>query len=322
MPDKKIIQIKNLKKYYPLPRKEIFQKPVYLKAVNDISFEIYEGETFGLVGESGCGKSTTGHLLIRLLESTDGRILFEEEDITHAKGSQLINLRKKMQIIFQDPYGSLNPRKKIGWILEEPLRVNQIGTPKERKEKIIEMLPLIGFDKTFLQRYSHELSGGQRQRVGILNALMLNPKFIVADEAVSALDVSVQSQILNLMKKLQHSFGLTYLFISHDLNVVHYMSDRIGVMYLGKIVETADVHDLYSNPLHPYTRSLLASIPEIHNTQKREKIILKGDIPNPSSLPPGCPFYTRCPDAMNQCKEIPPKTTHQGARHYVSCHLY
>ncbi|HOO75096.1 MAG TPA: ATP-binding cassette domain-containing protein [Tepiditoga sp.] len=304
--DKYILEIKDLKKYYKLPRKKIFESPKFLKAVNGVSFKVERGETFGLVGESGCGKSTVGQTIVRLHNSTEGNIIFNGRDITNISGKPLKELRKDLQIIFQDPYSSLNPKKKIGWILEEPLKVHKISGSSERKSRVFSMLEKAGFDKSFASRYPGELSGGQRQRIAILVSLMLNPELIIADEPVSALDVSVQSQILNLMKDLQKDMNLTYIFISHDLNVIYYMSDKIAVMYLGEIVEYGDSESVYKNPKHPYTVSLFSAIPDLDNKDKK-RIILSGDIPDPVNPPQGCPFYTRCPYVMDKCKTVKPE---------------
>lgn len=319
---KNLIEVKDLKKYFPAKRKKIREKKRYVKAVDGVSFTIKEGETLGLVGESGCGKSTTGQALIRLIEPTNGEIIFNGKNITHGKSILKDLVRKEMQIIFQDPYSTLNPRKKIGWTLKEPLVINKIGTIKEQDKKIDEMLDVVGFDSSYRKRYPHELSGGQRQRIGIARALMLNPQFIVADEPVSALDVSVQSQVLNLMKDLQTKFDLTYLFISHDLNVVEYLSDRVAVMYLGKIIEISDVDEIYRKPLHPYTQSLLSSIPSTKVDDDKERIILEGDVPSPLNPPSGCSFHPRCPQAMDICSKQEPIFKEISNGHKVSCHLY
>src|SRR6056297_821786 len=319
---KNLLEVKNLKKYFPAKRKKIREKKRYVKAVDGISFTIKEGETLGLVGESGCGKSTAGQALIRLIEPTSGEIIFNDKNITYGKKILKDLVRKEMQIIFQDPYSTLNPRKKIGWTLREPLVINKVGTLKEQNKKIDEMLDVAGFDSTYRKRYPHELSGGQRQRIGIARALMLNPQFIVGDEPVSALDVSVQSQVLNLMKDLQTKFDLTYLFISHDLNVVEYLSDRVAVMYLGKIIEISDVDEIYRKPLHPYTQSLLSSIPSTKIENDKERIILEGDVPSPLNPPSGCPFHPRCAQAMDICSKKEPIYREISKDHKVSCHLY
>jgi len=314
-----LIKVTNLKKHYPIKRTKLFKSPGSVKALNGITFSIYKGETFGLVGESGSGKSTAGHTIVKLFESSGGKIIYKNRDITNLKGKALKELRKDIQIVFQDTYGSLNPRKTVEWILKEPLRAHGI---KENTDELIgEYLELVGLDETFLKRYPHELSGGQRQRIGILGALILKPDFIVADEPVSALDVSVQAQILNLLKELQEKLGLTYLFISHDLNVVHYLCDRIAVMYLGEIVETACAEELYKKPLHPYTISLLSAIPG-KGINNGNRIILKGDAPNPVNPPVGCPFHPRCFKKMDICSRINPGEIEVSENHRVKCHLY
>lgn len=317
-----VIEAKNLCKYFPVSKKTPWEEKKFVKAVDGVSFAIKEGETFGLVGESGCGKSTTGFMLNGLITPTSGEIDFENENMAELKGKKGQIRRKNMQIIFQDPYSSLNPRKKIGSILEEPLIIHKQGNKIERKKKVSEMFEIVGFDSKMQNRLPYELSGGQRQRVGIARALMLNPKFIICDEPVSALDVSVQSQILNLMEELQVEFNLTYLFISHDLNVVYHMSDRVAVMYLGKIVEMATVDEIYKNPLHPYTISLLSAVPSYGAEPNAEKIILTGDVPNPANPPKGCAFHPRCPQVMNICKQVAPTNKEIGKGHFTSCHLY
>lgn len=319
---KYLIEVNNLKKYYPLPNRKLFEDKKYSKAVDGISFNIKEKEIFGIVGESGSGKSTTGKMLMKLIDATEGEIKFDGKDITKLKAKELRRLRNEFQIVFQDPYSALNPRKKIGWILEEPLRIQGIKNKVEREKRVAEILKLLGFDESFKSKYPHELSGGQRQRVVIGCALMLNPKFIVADEPVSALDVSVQAQILNFMKELHEKFGLTFLFISHNLNVVHYMCDRVGVMYLGKLVEIGDVEEIYDSPLHPYTEALISAIPNL-NDKKTDNVIINGEISNTSQIPVGCPFHTRCPKALEICKRVEPEMENisSGSReHFVKCH--
>jgi len=291
---KSILEVKNLKKYFPVVG-GVFSKPIaWVKAVDDISFNIFEGETFSLVGESGSGKTTTGKTILKLLEPTAGQIIAEDIDITNYSASEMRPLRRDMQIIFQDPYGSLNPRLPVGEIIREPLFVHRVGNKKEQEEKAIETMKVVGLRPEYLRRYPHEFSGGQRQRIGIARAIVLNPKFIVADEPVSALDASIQSQVLNLLMDLQQKLSLTYLFIAHNLAVVRHVSDRIGVMYLGKLMEIANTQELFNNPLHPYTQALLSAIPIPDPEIKKERIILAGDIPSPINPPSGCVFRTRC----------------------------
>lgn len=316
-----LVEINNLKKYFPKKKGLFGKNTTFVKAVDDISFSIKKGETLGLVGESGCGKSTTGRIIMKLLDATEGKIFFEGKDITHLNDDEIRSMRKDFQMVFQDPYASLNPRLKVGEIIEEPLLIH--GYPKDKlKERVEYLLEVVGLSAYHADRYPHEFSGGQRQRIGIARALAINPKLIVADEPVSALDVSIQSQILNLLKDLQEEFGLTYLFIAHDLSVVEHISDRVGVMYLGKIVELTDKETLYRNPLHPYTKALMSAVPIPDPTIKRERIILKGDIPSPSNPPSGCTFHTRCPFAMEQCKLDVPALQEVEEGHFVSCHLY
>ncbi len=322
MSDKKIIlEVKNLKKYFPVLG-GVFSRPVaWVKAVDDVSFHIYEGETFSLVGESGSGKTTTGKTILKLHEPTSGHILFEGTDISDYSPSQMRPLRRDMQIIFQDPYGSLNPRLPVGEIIREPLVVHKIGTKKEQEERVIEIMKLVGLRPEYLHRYPHEFSGGQRQRIGIARAVVLNPKFIVADEPVSALDASIQAQVLNLLLELQQKLALTYLFIAHNLAVVRHVSDRVGVMYLGHLMEVADTKELFDRPLHPYTQALLSAIPIPDPDVKKERIILQGDIPSPINPPSGCPFRTRCMYAKPVCAEKTPPLIDIGDGHYVSCHF-
>jgi oligopeptide transport system ATP-binding protein len=316
-----LVEVKNLKKYFPKKKGLFGGKQTYVKAVDDVSFTIHKGETLGLVGESGCGKSTTGRMLMKLLDPTEGQIVFEGKEISGLNDNQIRELRKEFQMVFQDPYASLNPRMKVGEIIAEPLIVH--GYPKEEREaRVQHLLEVVGLSAYHADRYPHEFSGGQRQRVGIARALAVNPKLIIADEPVSALDVSIQSQILNLLKDLQEEFQLTYLFIAHDLSVVEHISDRVGVMYLGKIVELTDKETLYREPLHPYTKALLSAVPVPNPRLKRDRIILKGDIPSPSNPPSGCTFHTRCPFAKEECKQKVPKLKEISNGHYVSCHLY
>jgi len=316
-----LVEVKNLKKYFPKKKGILGGKPSFVKAVDDVSFTINKGETLGLVGESGCGKSTTGRMLMRLLDPTEGQIIFDGDDISSLNENQLRDKRKEFQMVFQDPYASLNPRMKVGDIIEEPLIVH--GYPKEeRVQRVQQLLEVVGLSAYHADRFPHEFSGGQRQRIGIARALAVNPKLIIADEPVSALDVSIQSQILNLLKDLQEEFQLTYLFIAHDLSVVEHISDRVGVMYLGKIVEIADKDSLYQQPMHPYTKALLSAVPVPNPRLKRERILLKGDIPSPSNPPSGCTFHTRCPFATEECKKTAPKLKEMADGHFVSCHLY
>ncbi len=321
-----LLQVRNLKMHFPITRGIIFQRRVgSIKAVDGISFDLRRGETLGLVGESGCGKSTTGRAILRLYEPTSGEVIFEGQDLTKMKPSDLRRMRRKMQMIFQDPYASLNPRMTVGSIIGEPLEVHNIGNNrKERQERVQELLRIVGLNPYFINRYPHEFSGGQRQRIGIARALAVNPSFIVCDEPISALDVSIQAQIINLLEDLQQELGLTYLFIAHDLSVVRHISDRIAVMYLGKIVELADRDELYENPLHPYTKALLSAvpIPDPKVERKRQRIILEGDVPSPANPPKGCNFCTRCPQVMDICREYEPSFTDLGDGHFVACFLY
>ena len=324
MPDDKktLIEAKDLSKIFVSKSTMLGAKPLVVRAVNSVSFSICEGETFGLVGESGCGKTTTGRLLIRLLDPTSGSILYDGRDIAALNEKEMRALRQELQIIFQDPFSSLNPRMTCVDIISEPLRVHEKTNKAQRRERAYELLNYVGLPKEYGLRYPHEFSGGQRQRIGIARALALRPKFIVCDEPVSALDVSVQAQVLNLIQKLQDDFGLTYLFIAHGLNVVKYISDRIGVMYLGSILEMAPSEDLYRSPLHPYTRSLISAIPDSDVDHQRQRITLKGDVPSPSQLPSGCPFHTRCDQCMEQCKTEKPAYKEASPGHFVACHLY
>lgn len=317
-----LLTVKNLKKYYPITG-GVFGKEVgVVKAVDDVSFSIKKGETLGLVGESGCGKSTTGRSLLRLNEPTSGEVIFDGKTVTALKKEELRQIRRDMQIVFQDPFASLNPRHNVQRILEEPLIVHSMGSAAERKKKVHQMLEIVGLNSYHAQRYPHQFSGGQRQRIGIARALMLNPKLIVADEPVSALDVSIQSQVLNLMQDLQKEFGLTYLFIAHDLSVVRHISDRVGVMYLGRIAELTTSAKLYDNPLHPYTQALLSAVPAADPDLKKERIILQGDVPSPANPPSGCTFHTRCPYVKDVCKSVRPEFRDAGEGHFVACHLY
>jgi oligopeptide transport system ATP-binding protein len=321
--DEVLVRVENLKKYFPITRGVIFQRTIgHIKAVDDVSFEIYRGETLGLVGESGSGKTTTGRTILQLYRPTAGKVYFEGKDLTKMRGEELRRMRRKMQIIFQDPYASLNPRMTVGSIVGEPLEVHNVAKGKELRERVQELLRLVGLNPYFINRYPHEFSGGQRQRIGVARALALNPSFIVCDEPVSSVDVSIQAQIVNLLEDLQEKFGMAYLFIAHDLSMVRHISDRVAVMYLGKIVELTDRDELYSNPLHPYTQALLSAvpIPDPIVEEKRRRIILKGDIPSPANPPPGCNFSTRCPVAMEVCKEEEPEMREVSSGHSVACH--
>lgn len=316
------MEVRNLKKYFPIQAGLFGKTKSYVKAVDDISFDIYKGETLGLVGESGCGKSTTGRMLVDLLEPTEGRVLFDGTDIRELKKRSRKELSKNIQIIFQDPYASLNPRMTIGEIIKEPMLVNKIAKGEELEKRVLRLLNYVGLASYHKDRYPHEFSGGQRQRVGIARAISVNPKLIVCDEPVSALDVSIQAQVLNLLHDLQSEFDLTYLFIAHGLNVVKHISNRVGVMYLGKLVEIADDKSLYSSPKHPYTQALLSAIPVPDPKKKKERIILSGDVPNPINPPEGCRFHTRCNKCMEICKVKEPKMINLENNHKVACHLY
>jgi oligopeptide transport system ATP-binding protein len=309
-----LLEVKNLVKYF-----EVENSDDVIRAVDDVSFEIIAGETLGLVGESGCGKSTVGRCLLRLVEPTSGEIIFEGKDITNLANKEMQALRREMQIIFQDPYASLNPRLTIRSIVAEPLKIHGIGTRAEQTARVADLLRRVGLDPKYVNRYPHEFSGGQRQRIGIARALALNPKLIICDEPVSALDVSVQAQVVNLLQELQDEFGLTYLFISHGLAVVEHISDRVAVMYLGKIVEICDAPELYSDPLHPYSQALLSAIPVPDPKQKRERIVLHGDVPTPINPPSGCRFRTRCPLAIQQCVDIVPELRELKPGHFAAC---
>jgi len=318
MSEQPILEVRNLQKHFQVGSGKT------LKAVDNLNFAINRGETFGLVGESGCGKSTAGRTIIRLYEATSGEVLFNGENVHQLKGKKLHDFRRQMQMVFQDPYASLNPRMTVGNIIAEGVDIHGMYSGAERKERVIDLLRAVGLNDEHANRFPHEFSGGQRQRIGIARALAIEPQFIIADEPISALDVSVQAQVVNLFKKLQKERGLTYLFIAHDLAMVKHISDRIGVMYLGKLVEVTTSEALYAKPLHPYTQSLLSAIPipdpEIERT--RERIILQGEIPSPLDPPSGCPFRTRCPHAMSVCAEVMPEFKEVEPNHYTACHLY
>jgi oligopeptide/dipeptide ABC transporter ATP-binding protein len=316
-----LIEVENLTKYFPV-RGGVLQRTVAeVKAVENVSLVVRRGETLGLVGESGCGKTTIARMLVRLIEPTSGSIKFEGRDILQAKGANLKNLRREMQIIFQDPFSSLDPRTPVGDSIGEGLLVHGVRDARERHKQVLAIMRKVGLEDYHARRYPHEFSGGQRQRIGIARALVLQPKFLVCDEPVSALDVSIQSQVLNLLKQLQREFGLTYIFIAHNMSVVEHISDRVAVMYLGKMVELADRVELYRNPLHPYTEALLSAIP-VHNPKiKRERVILKGDVPSPLNPPGGCRFHPRCPVAMEICSQVEPSLIDLGGGHLAACHL-
>ncbi|MGD6943241.1 ABC transporter ATP-binding protein [Cytobacillus gottheilii] len=323
MSKKALLEVNNLKQYFPI-KGGVFGGTVnHVKAVDDISFVVYEGETVSVVGESGCGKSTTGRAILRLDDPTSGDILFDGENLLGLNKAKMRKKRKDLQIIFQDPYASLNPRQTVRQILEESLEIQNVVPRKERRQKVEDLLQTVGIGAHQMDRYPHEFSGGQRQRIGIARALSVDPKLVICDEAVSALDVSIQAQVLNLLKELQQKFQLTYLFISHDLGVVRHISDRIIVMYLGKIVEIGDKDSLFENPQHPYTRALLSAIPSINvGEKKKERIILKGDVPSPIDPPAGCRFHTRCPYAMDRCAVEEPKLhSLSEVEHKAACHL-
>ncbi len=320
-----LLDVRNLVMHFPLTQGIIFQRKVgAVQAVDGVSFHVNRGETLGLVGESGCGKSTTGRAILQLYKPTDGQVIFDGKDLTQLNGGDMRKMRRHLQMIFQDPYASLNPRMTVGSIVSEPMQIHNLVPKNERNARVQELLQTVGLNPYFANRYPHEFSGGQRQRIGIARALAANPDFIVCDEPVSALDVSIQAQIVNLLEELQDRLGLTYLFIAHDLSVVRHISDRVAVMYLGKIVELADRNMLYDNPLHPYTKALLSAvpIPDPVIEKKRERIILTGDVPSPINPPSGCHFHTRCPYVMDVCKQVDPILADQGGHHFVACHLY
>lgn len=310
-----LVEIKHLKKYFNVGGQS-------LKAVDDLNLDIYPGETVGLVGESGCGKSTAGRTIIRLYEATDGEVLYNGKDIYKNSGKEMEKVRKEIQLIFQDPYASLNPRMTVEEIIGEPITIHGVLSGKKKRERVLELLSLVGLNPEHISRFPHEFSGGQRQRIGIARALALNPKFIVCDEPISALDVSIQAQVVNLLKDLQKQMGLTYLFIAHDLSMVKYISDRILVMYLGNMMELCESEELYENPLHPYTQALLSAVPIPDPKLKRERIVLQGDVPSPINPPSGCVFRTRCMHAMDICAQKKADWKEVNPGHFVSCHLY
>jgi len=320
----KLVEVKDLRMWFPIVRGVLQRHVADVKAVDGLNFHIYKGETLGLVGESGCGKSTTGRAILQLYQPTTGEVLFRGQNLVRINRGQLRHMRRQMQMIFQDPYASLNPRMTVGNIVGEPLEVHNIGTKAERAERVRELLAVVGLNPYFINRYPHEFSGGQRQRIGVARALAVNPQFIVCDEPISALDVSIQAQIINLLEDLQEQFGLTYLFIAHDLSVVRHISDRIAVMYLGKIMELTTRDELYHNPMHPYTQALLSAvpIPDPAVEEKRQRIILEGDVPTPVNPPKGCNFSTRCPKVMEICRENEPEFCDYGDEHFVACWLY
>lgn len=319
--EKILIDVRHLVKHFPVRSGLLQRVSAWVKAVDDVSFHIYEGETFGLVGESGCGKTTVGRTILRLIPATSGQVIFDGKDIFNLNGAELKKLRRDMQIIFQDPFSSLDPRMPVGESIAEGLKIHTNKSGRERYDIVVEMLARVGLRADHARRYPHEFSGGQRQRIGIARALALRPKMIVCDEPVSALDVSIQAQVLNILRELQKDFGLTYLFIAHNLSVVEHFSERVGVMYLGKMVEVAERDDLYADPLHPYTQALMSAIPIPDPTLTRKRIILEGDVPSPLNPPSGCRFHTRCPLAFDKCRQDEPPLKDYGDGHYAACWL-
>lgn len=316
-----LLEVNQLQKYFPI-QSPFGRTKGYVKAVENIEFNLYQKKTLGIVGESGCGKSTTGRTMLRLTEPTNGTAMYKGKDIFKLKGKELKSIRREMQMVFQDPHSSLNPKKRIGAIIEEPMEIHRIGSKSERMDRAMDLLKKTGIREDQYFRFPHEFSGGQRQRIGIARALAVNPSIIVLDEPVSALDVSIQSQVINLLEEIQDEFNLAYLFISHDLSVVRHIADEIGVMYLGNMVEITTTDELFTNPLHPYTKALLSAIPIPDRSIKKERIIIKGDIPSPISPPTGCVFHTRCPYAIEECQSVKPELKEKNTGHQVACHLY
>lgn len=317
-----MLQVNDLKKYFPIKKGILSRTVGYVQALDNIGFHLQPGEILGLVGESGCGKTTAGRVILGLIEPTGGKVLFQGTDLSSLDKKGMRKMRRDMQIIFQDPYASLNPRMTVGSIVGEPLHIHNVAKGREKEDRVRELLDTVGLSASHISRYPHEFSGGQRQRVGIARALALNPKLIVCDEAVSALDVSIQAQVINLLEELQAEFGLTYLFIAHDLSVVKHISSRVAVMYLGRIVETSETKEMYTSPLHPYTQALLSAVPVADPTLKRERIVLRGDVPTPINPPSGCYFRTRCPKEMEVCGQQSPQLKDMAPGHQVACHLY
>jgi len=319
-----LVRVRHLKKYFPITRGVIIQRHIGdIKAVDGVSFDIYKGETLGLVGETGSGKTTVGRTMLQLYDPTDGQVIFDNADLVNLGGSDLRHMRRRMQMIFQDPYASLNPRMTVGGIVGEPLEVHGVARGRAKRERVQELLRVVGLNPYFVNRYPHEFSGGQRQRIGIARALALNPDLIICDEPISSLDVSIQAQVVNLLEELQDQLGLTYLFIAHDLSMVRHISDRMAVMYLGKIVELADRDEIYLNPLHPYTQALMSAVPvpDPEVEEKRQRIILEGDLPSPANPPQGCNFNSRCPVAIETCFEVEPEFIEVRPGHFCACHL-
>ena len=318
-----LVRVTNLSKYFPVTRGVMVTRKIGdIKAVDRISFDIYPGETLGLVGESGCGKTTTGRVILKLVEPSDGQIVYDEQDITPFDKKSMAPLRRQMQIIFQDPYASLNPRLTVGEAIGEPLVAHGMANRAEAKERVLELLRVVGLAPFHYNRYPHEFSGGQRQRVGIARSLVMNPRFIVADEPVSALDVSIQAQIINLLQRIQADYDLTFLFISHDLGVVRYLSNRVVVMYLGRLAEMGETEQLFAEPKHPYTQALLSAVPSVKRRKTQSRMVLSGDVPTPFNPPVGCRFNTRCPMVMDKCREVEPTWQDTGNGHFVACHLF